>query len=243
MSKRLAGRCGYPADEPFRVTVHPSRLDDPLGWKKPRMIFVCSMGDLFHPDVPLEFLDDVFETIANAPQHTFQVLTKRAIWMEDYMLTVGARLRYRGVNAPDVLPNVWLGVSAENQAAADARIPYLLKTLARVRFVSIEPMLGEIDLSRWLMPQSVVDGYYEVMERFGGDVPPPGPVGPPQRLDWVIIGSESGPRRRECRLEWVSSLIYQCTVTETPVFVKQLEIAGTVVKMPRIFGRKWDEMP
>jgi len=240
MAKRLAGRCGYPADEPFRVTLHSERLEEPLRWRKPRVVFVCSMGDLFHQDVPFEFIDDVFETIANAPQHIFQILTKRSRRMMVYMLDMGARLRYRGVMVDDVLPNVWLGVSAENQQAADQRIPFLMSAPAAIRFVSAEPLLGEIDLSRGL-------------ER---------------GLDWLIVGGESGPGARPMHPDWVRSIRDQCVNAGVPFFFKQwgewapaahfdarghyryhlfeghvMARAGKKATGRTLDGREWDEMP
>jgi protein gp37 len=169
MSKRLAGRAGYPAENPFAVTLHPDRLDQPLRWTKPRRIFVCSMGDLFHEDVDDEDRDEIFAVMAYAAEHQFQVLTKRPGRMREYLTTSSnpSELRDRAaciretihsdiMGQPDThyppplpwpLPNVWLGVTAENQAAADERIPILLSTPAAVRFVSCEPLLGPVDLS------------------------------------------------------------------------------------------------
>ena len=133
MANRLRGRCGYPADDPFRVTLHPERLGEPLRWKKPRRVFVCSMGDLFHEDVPDEFIDYVFAVMGRSQQHTFILLTKRPERMREYLqagryqqiLNIAYRLKYRpeglgkGIDNPKDMrwwPNVWLGVTAENQA-------------------------------------------------------------------------------------------------------------------------------
>jgi protein gp37 len=143
-----------------------SALQKPLGWKKPRSIFVNSMGDLFHESTPDEWIDRVFAMMAACPQHLFILLTKRAKRMENYvagLTTVEGALRFEGFTAGKwdgrrhktalsyrrkiPLPNVWLGVTAENQAAADERIPHLLRTPAAVRFVSCEPMVGKIDFS------------------------------------------------------------------------------------------------
>src|SRR5574343_1690673 len=124
----------------FEVTLQPHMLDLPLRWKKPRRVFVNSMSDLFHSDIPDSFVDQVFEVMHQAYWHTFLILTKRASFMCGYM----AR-RYEPSKRV-VLPNVWLGVSCENQATADERIPLMLQTPAAVRFVSCEPMLGEIKL-------------------------------------------------------------------------------------------------
>jgi len=140
LATRLKGRCGYPEDEPFRVTMHPDRLSEPLSWKKPRHVFVCSMGDLFHDDVEEGFLCRVFDTIMAAEQHTFLVLTKRPKRMRDFF----KRCIHGTWN------NLWIGVTAENQKTADERIPILLQIPAVVRFVSCEPLLGPVNLELYL---------------------------------------------------------------------------------------------
>lgn len=199
MARRLAGRYGYPqAPHHFDVTVHPDRFGRPLRWKKPRRVFVCSMGDLFHVEVSGEALSLAFNVMRRTPQHTYQVLTKRARLMHEWC---------RHDYVPD---NVWIGVSAENQEYADARIPYLLRTPAPVQFVSVEPMLEPIELER---------GRYWLTE--------PGP-----RLGWVIVGCESGAGRRPCRIEWVRDLVISCRAGGVPVFVKQLDIDGHVSHDP-----------
>jgi len=143
MSKRLAGRCGYPADDPFRVTLHPERLDEPLKWKKPRRVFVCSMGDLFHEDVPRWMRFEVMDIILQAKQHTFLILTKRPANMKEFFEWYYSKAG----RTIETIKNLWLGVTAENQARADERIPILLQIPAAVRFVSIEPMLGPVNLN------------------------------------------------------------------------------------------------
>lgn len=139
----------YAGREFTDVRTHADRLDQPLRWKKPRMIFVNSMSDLFHEAVPFEFIDSIFSAMELAPQHVFQVLTKRPERMREYML------EKRKHRSP--LPNVWLGVSVEDQAAADERIPYLLDTPADVRWISAEPLLGPVDLGKWLDPWTCSD--------------------------------------------------------------------------------------
>lgn len=205
------------------------RLTDPLRWRKPRRVFVNSMSDLFHESVPFEFIDRVFAVMALCPQHTFQVLTKRPDRMAEYLRPDGGvRLaaairdivgRSRGDesvsqteeavrrydNAGGVLPNVWLGTSAENQATADERIPHLLRCPAAVRFLSCEPLLGPVDLSLFLW---CMDG-----ERRHGRL---------NRLHWVIVGGESGPKARPCDVEWIRSIVRQCKDAGVPCFVKQL---------------------
>ncbi len=171
---RLRGKFGYPQDEPFRVTFHgEDRLNDPLRWKRPRKIFVCSMGDLFHEDVPFVWIDKVFQVMSECKQHRFMLLTKRPERMKSYFLgfrdeaeekaeqeirskPFWLRLEcdlYRNANAQfrrQPLANVWLGVTAENQERADERIPVLLQIPAAKHFVSVEPMLGHIDLVKYL---------------------------------------------------------------------------------------------
>ncbi len=141
MSKRLRGRCGYDADEPFRVTLHPKRLEEPLRWRKPSMIFVCSMGDLFHPGVPMNYVVEVVRKMQDASHHTFLVLTKRPGRMKKV---------FDACNHSEIIPNIWLGVTAENQEMADERIPILLQIPAAVRFVSVEPMLGPVEITKYL---------------------------------------------------------------------------------------------
>lgn len=179
IAKRLAGRGGYPADEPFRVTLHPERLDEPLRVQKPQRVFVSSMGDLFHPKVPETFISAVFYVMQKAKQHTFLVLTKRPKRMAEFVdrwihcdnaypmhaWQIGAdsaagrplgygHYRRDGQQRPP-LPNVWLGVTAENQARADERIPILLQIPAAVRFVSVEPMLGPVDLGKYFIARQM----------------------------------------------------------------------------------------
>lgn len=171
MSKRLAGRFGYPADDPFKVTLHPDRLDEPQGWKKPRRIFVCSMGDLFHKDVPDEFIAQVLNVpMRGVHRHTYLILTKRPERARDFLQgfyggtgkVVACRNWESGSSIPTSPPsNVHLGVSVEDQRTADERIPLLLETPAAKRFVSLEPMLGPVDLKAYLNFESVCYPDYE----------------------------------------------------------------------------------
>jgi len=204
MSKRLAGRCGYDKDEPFKVTFHPDKLDEPLRWRKPSRIFVCSMGDLFHEGVDDGLLCRVFDVMAVAEHHTFLILTKRPARMREFF----ARCVHGNFQ------NLWLGVTAENQQRADERIPILLQIPAAKRFVSVEPMLGEIDITKYLT-----------------------------QLDWVICGCESGPNRRTCQTEWIRDLKNQCISVGVPFFLKQMEVGGKLVKMPELDGQIWNEYP
>lgn len=206
------------------VACHPERLDAPLRWTKPRKVFVNSMSDLFHEDVPDAFIDQVFAVMALAKRHTFQVLTKRPERMLRYMTrlsksakllddaarTVGYTLEFQGqylVSWP--IQNVWLGVSVEDQAAADERIPLLLRTPAAVRWISAEPLLGEVDLRRIVMPDGDALGsaLYNDGESAG--------------LDWVVVGGESGPKARTMHPAWVRGLRDQCAAAGVAFLMKQ----------------------
>jgi protein gp37 len=258
--------------EPFsRVQLLEDRLGWPLKWRKPRRIFVPSMGDLFHEDVPDEFIARVFAVMALAPQHTFQVLTKRpermttlctsTFWraVEGEAPEVGGSpcasgaikdaIRYTPEPEAEYLSNVWLGTSVENQAAADERIPHLLRTPAAVRFISAEPLLGPVDLTA-IPDDEEPDGIYVWDALSGGWYDPfeypqetvDGPIW--SRIDWVIAGGESGPGARPCDVGWIRSLVSQCREAAVPVFVKQLgtcpftvDAAGHVTGVPGPLAR------
>lgn len=236
MAKRLAGRGGYPADDPFRVTLHPDKLDEPFKWKKPRRVFVCSMGDLFHEDVSDEFIMKVFDIMHQNPQHTFMVLTKRPERMQDLI----DGMIYDGFWGP-IPSHIWLGVTAENQQRADERIPILLQIPAAVRFVSVEPMLGPIRLQRdWLMcPGGAEYGHGMSLTRVHAG----GCCDRHPRIHWVICGSESGPNHRKTKIEWIRDLREQCISANVPFFLKQMEINGRMVKMPELDGKIWAQFP
>ena len=237
MANRLAGRYGYPADDPFRVTFHPDKLDEPLRWKKPRRIFVCSMGDLFHEDVKKDWIDSVWSTMAEARQHTFQVLTKRPERMREYILD-----RKRKGWKPDC-NNIWLGVTAENQARVNERIPILLQIPAAVRFVSIEPMLGPVDLTDIVIKRQVGEDHIDVLRC---DVDPADDLYHGSTLDWVICGGETGPGARPMHPDWVRSLRDQCLEAHVPFFFKGW---GRWIQNPSsagkrlLDGREWNEFP
>lgn len=216
------------------VVLHPDRLDYPLHWRKPRMVFVNSMSDLFHELIPFEFIDMVFAVMAITPQHTYQILTKRPKRMLEYMSQVGLPgavaaetgsgcdgtrnwpfIRPDDLAARWPLSNVWLGVSVEDQRRAVERIPILLDTPAAVRWISAEPLLGPIHLDPWWVAESTVDLAAVV---YGGIVRHPN-VYP--ALDWAVVGGESGPQRRRMDIEWVREIVEQCDTTCVPVFVKQ----------------------
>lgn len=163
------------------VTCYPERLDQPSKWNDPQRVFVLSMGDLFHKDVPNEFVEQVFQIMEDNPQHTFLVLTKRP-----EMIKVK-------LSNPKLIENVWLGVTVENQEYAIKRIPELLKIPAAGYFVSVEPMLGPVDLTPWLDPSLI---------------------------SWVIVGGETGPGAREMKPEWAIPLRDQCKHTGIPFWFK-----------------------
>lgn len=210
------------------VTLRPERLTWPLRWSNPSMVFVNSMSDLFHEDVPTEFIRQVLAVMAATPQHAYQILTKRPERMlrefEGFWNPVDFLWFHRnfpGRNRPSEawpLPNVWLGVSVENQRYADERIPLLLKTPAAVRFISAEPLLSSLDLSKWLDTGYCVncgDG-----QSFGRCCNEPVLIDDPG-IHWVIVGGESGPRARPCHPDWVRSLRNQCQAAGVPFFFKQ----------------------
>lgn len=230
MAKRLAGRYGYPADEPFRVTMHSDRLKEPGKWKKSKRIFVCSMGDLFHENVPFSWVDMIMKVAWDNRKHTFIILTKRP----DRMLQYFSELSTPGTSSPAAarllesrnysqehhgwhmrylrrghLQNLTIGVTAENQEQANKRIPILLQIPAAVRFVSVEPMLGPVDLE-----SKVVQIVHEDNDGYGVEMI--------KGLDWVICGGESGQKARSMNPEWAESLHDQCKAAGVPFFMKQL---------------------
>lgn len=207
------------------VAMHADRLEQPLRWRRPKRIFVNSMSDLFHADVPDDFIDKVFAVMALAKQHTFQILTKRPDRMRAYLFH-GARAELVGIEAealsgldrhteamsqrwPFPLPNVWLGVSVEDQASADDRIPLLLQTPAAVRWISAEPLLGPVSLP------------FERIGHWNALAIKSNQPWATTRLHWVVVGGESGPKARPMHPEWVRSLRDQCSVAGVPLLFKQ----------------------
>mgnify|MGYP001773561783 CR=1 FL=1 len=199
-AERLTERFPQQFPNGFRFTLHPDRLMEPYGWKKPRRVFVNSMSDLFHEQMPIGFLVEIFRVMRETPQHIYQVLTKRAERMVELL--------------PFLQPwpkNVWIGVSVEAQKYT-YRIDYLRQVPAQVRFLSCEPLLGPLELD--------LEG-----------------------IHWVIVGGESGPKRRPVHPDWVRSIRDQCLREGIPFFFKQW--GGRTSKSGgRILdGRTWDEMP
>ena len=215
------------------VRLNEQWLTQPLAWTRPRRVFVCAHGDLFHESVPDSWIDRVFAVMALAPHHTFQVLTKRSTRMRVYLgrpdrvFEVAAAAQespalqsvIKGLPTNTIgalpLPNVWLGVSAERQAEADARVPDLLATPAAVRFVSAEPLLGPVDFTNIKCPDC---GPSHIFHRADGTMDALDGV---PRLDWVIVGGESGPDARPMHPDWARDLRDQCTDAGVPFFFKQ----------------------
>lgn len=223
------------------VEVHEDTLLIPLSWKKPRKVFVNSMSDLFHNDVPFEFIAKVFAVAAVTPQHTYQILTKRPErmleffnWFESESLKYSARAKrscpyeddqknvmLKHLSGIDVckeerqypLSNVWLGTSCEDEQTANERIPHLLQVPAAVRFLSCEPLLGKIDLT-----DIVFHGFLMNVLTGEWDAPATNFAG---KIDWVITGGESGSKARPAGANWIRSLRDQCKVAEVPFFFKQ----------------------
>jgi protein gp37 len=208
MAKRLQamGTQGY--ENGFALRMLPQRLGDPLKRKKPTVYFVNSMSDLFHEHIPDEYLEKVFDVIAQTPHHTYQILTKRGARMARY---------FKNRNAPD---NAWLGVSVENRRHGVPRIAHLRQVPARVRFLSVEPLLedvGQLDLTG---------------------------------IHWVIVGGESGPKARPMQQEWADSVRLQCEEQGVLFFFKQWGAWGADGQRRAkhangrtLGGRTWDEMP
>lgn len=214
-AERWRGVRGHPYERGFDVQLRPERLTLPLEWERPRMIFVNSMSDLFHEKVPDEFIAKAFSTMNRSPRHIFQVLTKRA----KRLLEVSGRLEWT--------PNIWQGVSVES-SAYHWRIDALRKVPAKVRFLSLEPLIGsvgELDL---------------------------------RGIHWVIAGGESGPGARPMKLEWATEIRDQCREADVPFFFKQFgtlasnpnrrdptakENGGVSKGGATLHGRLWRQLP
>lgn len=240
-----------------KISMVYDRLETPEHWKKPRRIFVDSMGDLFFGGIPWEFMLRVWLMMVATPQHTYMVLTKRpdemntflTMWLP-YVRGLPARIKEL-LEKP--LPNVWLGVSVEDQKAADKRIPFLLKTPAAKRFVSYEPALGLVDFEPFLQYEPFSENYKMT---FGNEEW--------QGLDWVICGGESGPNARPMHPEWARAVRDQCQAAGAPFFFKQwgewrptppasdgegIQVAPGMERCGRkaagrlLDGREWNELP
>lgn len=278
-AQRLAGRYGYPEKNPFQITFHDDRMNEPLRWRKDRRIFLGSMTDLFHEDVTDEMRDTVFGMVAACAvlenkNHTFMVLTKRPIRMGQYFGAIGPKFhtpsdlfkrwasaadRYVQLDNPDMLasemiwswwyaqreqrpratqmwplPNLWLGVTAENQLEADTRIPILLMVPATIRFVSVEPMLESVDLSSHLRCKGC--GYTKADRNLHGDHRLC--KRPFNTLDWVICGAETGSGARPMEDCAAIHLRDQCVEAGVPFFFKKTSDRSRLLE-----GREWNEFP
>lgn len=231
----------------------PKRLDQPLKVKKPSMIGVCFMGDLFHDNVPHPFIKKIFSVIQKCPQHVFLILTKRPVNAIDYLheiskqeIVISPRDHRSEINIGLKLPlsNLWIGVSVEDQKTADERIQKLLQIPAAVRWISLEPMLEGINLRCHTLDLNTVVDYLEGHVSYPSDSElywkPPRSI---NRLDWVVVGAESGAKRRPCKLEWIEDIVRQCQDAGIPCFVKSADIDGKLVKMPQILGKVWNQLP
>jgi protein gp37 len=202
--------------KPFNeIQLMEDRLDIPLRWRKPQMIFVNSMSDLFHEDVSDDFICEVFGRMYFAKQHTFMILTKRPQRMKQF---------FDNWESPDwPLPNVWLGVTAENQEMADLRIPILLQIPAAIRFVSIEPLLGPVNLEPYMQYPPFHDNFKMTFgnNEFEG-------------LNWVIAGPETGPKKRPMEFDWIYNLAGQCDGAKVPFFDKKNTLGLNLQQFPEV---------
>lgn len=213
----------------FGLTMHASRLDQPIRWTRPRRIFVNSMSDLFHAKVTDEFIAEVWAVMALAGQHTFQVLTKRhgrlrsLLSSPEFPGLVQEAASRRDPSAVVTLPipNVWVGVSVEDQQRADLRVPALLDTPAAVRFLSMEPLLGPVDLVRSINVNPLAPYHF----RPGG-------------IDWIIVGGESGTGARPMHPGWVRHLRDQASAAGVAFLFKQWGNFAPVEDEPR-YGDVW----
>lgn len=262
IAERFRGVPGHHFEHGFDLTLRDHTLGLPLRWRKPRRIFVNSMSDLFHADVPEDYIARVFAVMAATPWHTYQVLTKRHGRMrallsdggfeslviehwdaltEEHGDRIGRRPGWNWYP----LPNVWLGVSVETQQWADIRVPALLDTPAAVRFLSCEPLLGPVDLSRWLGLEFYESfGWGEEMFASLNDR-----VGPRGGLHWVIAGGESGHRARPADPAWLRTLRDQCEAARTAFLFKQWGAwmpaghgIGRFTGAERLIGQPLDDM-
>lgn len=231
-----------------KLALIDDKLTEPMRWRAPRRIFVNSMSDLFHENLPDEAIDRVFAVMARCPQHIMQVLTKRAARMRAYWANpetpgrIAAAIaahnhdgafaqayehdRWMDQLKAAPLKNVWLGVSTERQQEADERIPELLATPAAVRFISAEPLLGPIDLRALYHDETLTDAIEGMSEHGVIDAGDRMIAIDPQyrrhaKLDWVICGGESGPNARPMHPFWARGLRDQCADADVPFFFKQ----------------------
>jgi len=210
-AERFRGVPGHPYEQGFDLRIWRDRIGLPLTWRSPKRIFVNSMSDLFHEDLPVEFIDQVFETMRTATWHKFQVLTKRAERMAEYL----ENREGRWGPLAETSPHIWLGASVEMQKYV-FRAQLVSGLSSAVRFLSCEPLLGPLDLTNVLAPS---------------------------KINWVIVGGESGRGARQMDPAWVLAIRAQCKRADTPFFFKQW--GGTNKKLAGrlLDDRTWDEFP
>lgn len=200
MSRRLKAMGVDKYKDGFKVRTHDNQLNIPYTWKHAKIVFVNSMSDLFHKDIPLDFIKKVFAVMNDNPQHVFQVLTKRA----DRLLEVHKELKWTH--------NIWMGVSVENEKVVD-RIDFLRRTKARVKFLSLEPLIGPL-------PNLNL-----------------------KKIDWVIVGGESGHKPRPMNPDWVIDIQSQCEKADVKFFFKQWGGRNKKAAGRLLNGRTYDDMP
>lgn len=200
MSKRLQAMGVEKYRDNFEVRTHQSELSSPYKWKRPKIVFVNSMSDLFHEDIPLSFIQDVFRVMRDNPQHVFQVLTKRA----ERLLELDSELKWSH--------NIWMGVSVEDEKVRH-RISLLSQTSARTKFLSLEPLIGAL-------PNMNLS-----------------------KIDWAIVGGESGRSPRPMKSDWVLDIQQQCKQQEVAFFFKQWGGKNKKKSGRELNGKTYDEMP
>ena len=229
MSTRLRGRFSYPADEPFRVTLYPDRLDQPRHWRWPRRVFVCSMGDLFHPDVPFEFREKIWQTMFAATRHTYMILTKRPQRMAEEWHSLECLGRGLAFWNGQPASHIWAGTTCEDQATANERLLWLQKCPAAVRFVSHEPALGRVDwqFTDWVCARC--RGPVTRTQRLRHATIDCATCGPDQHfvkifvgndIDLIIAGGETGPGARPTHPNVFRSDRDQCVAAGVKFFFK-----------------------
>ena len=200
MTKRLKAMGISKYSNGFKVTIHEDCLAEPYNWKKPKMVFVNSMSDLFHQDIPFDFIEKVFKVMNENPQHVFQVLTKRA----DLLLKYNPILNWTS--------NIWMGVTVEDYQAK-RRIDFLRETNAAIKFLSCEPLISDLGILNL------------------------------NKINWVIVGGESGPKARPVKEDWVLDIYQQCKNTDIPFFFKQWGGINKKKNGKELQGEIYQEMP
>jgi protein gp37 len=222
---------------PFdQVQFHPDRLDKPLHWKKPRRIGVCFTGDWMDAQVKCEWIDRMLEVIAACPQHQFFTLTKQPQNLGEKIYGHCPERSIRELGGGDYLPNLYNGVSITDQEDADSLIPELLRIPGK-HWVSYEPAIGPMDFEWYGKPGA----HYGLRNGVWGREGFKGHTG----IDWIVIGCESGPRRRPMRLEWAIDVVRQCKAAGVPVYCKQIQdekgkVIHDITKFPtELRVRQW----